>query len=78
MNSIRSAKSPNFAVGPGAQPRLGDDGRDEVGRVAVLAQARHDSRHVGCGVDRAHLIDEPEPFGREKRGELVQVHPVSL
>ena len=66
-------------VGARAQPRLGDDGRNEVGGVAVLAQAGDHPCDVVGGVDRTGTcVEEPEPFGREKRGELVQIHPVSL
>ena len=63
---------------PRPQPGLRDDGRHEVGGVTVLAQPRHRPRHVVGGVDRRQSVEQPQALGGEQRGQLGQIHPVSL
>ncbi len=63
---------------PHAQPRLPDDGRDELGGVACAAQPRHGAGDVGGGFDRIERVEQPQAVGREQRGQLGHVHPVSL
>jgi hypothetical protein len=60
---MRVAKSPNFGTA------------FERRRVPGRAQPRHDPHDVGGAVDRAHLVEQPQPLGREQRAQFGGVHP---
>ena len=61
-----------------AQPRLADDRRDELGGVARLAQPGDGAGDVVGGVDGVELVEQPQPLGREQRGQLGHIHGASL
>ena len=45
-----------------AQSRLSDDGRDQVGGVALLAQPRDGGRDIRRGLQRILLVEQPQAF----------------
>ena len=78
MNSIRDANGPNLALARVPQPRLAEHGRDETGRVALLAQVGDDLHDVGLRVPLGQAVEQPQPLGREQLDELGAIHPATL
>ena len=78
MNSIRSAKSPNFArarTRSRAWPTTADTSSGECPALRSRETVRATSSVDSTGVE---LVEQPQSLGREQRGQLGQVHPVSL
>lgn len=61
-------------LGAQAQPRLADDGGDEVGGVSLRAQAGDRAGDVGGRLDGVEGVEQREPLGGEQRVEFSLIH----
>ena len=80
LESVRGEQHPRgelveLGTRPGAQPRLGEHGGHQVRRMAGGAQPGHDPHDVGVRRDVAHLVEQPQPLGRQQGAQLLRRHP---